>query len=423
MEDIYAVLDIGSATIELLVGEVVNSNLNVLFAKKLPSHGVKKGIVEDDRFLIRDIQKLVQEANEFLECDIKAVGLNIPTIKSKLYQSDSSISLNEGAKVTCEDVVRVLKLATKFKRSKEEEVVSVVPVRFHSDSGATTTAPIGKTSRNLIVDALVMTTQKQLLYPYLAAVEKAGLEVIEICINAYSCAKEAFDAVYLQEGALLIDMGYKTSTISFYKDGYLKYLTVCPVGGYDFTRSIAQNFQISMNQAETYKIKYGSLDYTIGQEDIIHTTYMPDGRKDYTQKDLAKILADTAVEVLNVIKEKIKIIDDNRTYETLSVGGGGELELLDQIAGEVLEAPVRLYRPDIIGIRDMAFVSSVGMIFYMMDRAKVLGPYDRSLVLPDVSATMSMRLKGLTKNKDRHHDVKNTSRFNKLLDTFFSEED
>ena len=47
MNEIYAVLDIGSATIELLVGEVVNSNLHVLFAKKVPSHGVKKGIVED----------------------------------------------------------------------------------------------------------------------------------------------------------------------------------------------------------------------------------------------------------------------------------------------------------------------------------------------------------------------------------------
>ena len=39
------------------------------------------------------------------------------------------------------------------------------------------------------------------------AVEKAGLEVMDICINAFACAKEAFDVVYLQEGALIIDMG------------------------------------------------------------------------------------------------------------------------------------------------------------------------------------------------------------------------
>ena len=75
------------------------------------------------------------------------------------------------------------------------------------------------------------------------AVEKAGLEVMDICINAFACAKEAFDVVYLQEGALIIDVGYKTSTISFYKDGYLKYLTVCSVGGYNLLDQIAQHLQ------------------------------------------------------------------------------------------------------------------------------------------------------------------------------------
>ncbi len=31
------------------------------------------------------------------------------------------------------------------------------------------------------------------------------------------------------------------------------------------------------------------LDYTVGQEDTIHTTELPDGRKDYTQKIFAGI--------------------------------------------------------------------------------------------------------------------------------------
>ena len=35
MKDIYAVLDIGNATVKLLVGEVVSANINVLFAKKM----------------------------------------------------------------------------------------------------------------------------------------------------------------------------------------------------------------------------------------------------------------------------------------------------------------------------------------------------------------------------------------------------
>lgn len=419
MNEIYAVLDIGSATIELLVGEVVNSNLHVLFAKKVPSHGVKKGIVEDDRLLVRDIQALIQEANEFLEGEIKRVGITIPTIRAKLYQSNSSISLNNEIPVTNEDIVRGLQLSKRIKISSKEEVVCVVPVRYHSDSGMTLDAPVGQKTRNLIVDSLVITSRKNILYPYISSVEKAGLEVMDICVNAYACAKEAFDAVYLQEGALIIDIGYKTSTVSFYKDGYLQYLTVCPVGGYNLTRAIAQNLQISMNQAETYKIKYGSLDYTVGQEDIIHTTELPDGRKDYTQKDLALILETATIDILNVIKDKMKMIENSSSYETLIVGGGGELEMLDKVASSVLEGPTRVYRPDIIGIRDMAYVSSVGMIFYMADRAKYLGPYQRSVDMPDISNTMSIRFKGLTKTKEVKEK---TGKFSKILDTFFKED-
>ena len=189
MNEVYAVLDIGSATIELLVGEIMNSNLHVLFSKKVPSHGVKKGIIEDEHLLVNDIKAVVQEANEFLDGEIKAIGLTIPTIRSKLYQSNSTVSLNHEAKITKDDIVRGLKLSTKFKRSSEEEVVCVIPVKFNGDFGISNQPPIGESSRNLIVDTLVITSQKCILYPYIMAVEKAGLEVMDICINAFACAK------------------------------------------------------------------------------------------------------------------------------------------------------------------------------------------------------------------------------------------
>ena len=94
--------------------------------------------------------------------------------------------------------------------------------------------------------------------------------------------------------------------------------------------------------------------------------------------------------------------------------------MLDKVAGNVLEGPVRVYRPDIIGIRDMAFVSAVGMIFYMSDRAKYLGAYETSDILPDISNTMAVKFKGLTKTKDTKEK---TGRFSRLLDTFFGEEE
>ena len=174
MNEVYAVLDIGSASIELLVGEIINSNLHVLFSKKVPSHGVKKGIIEDENLLVNDIKGVVQEANDFLDGEIKAVGLTIPTIRSKLYQSNSSVSLSDHDKISKDDIVRGLKLSTKFKKSHEEEVVCVIPVRFNGDFGISQVPPIGEASRNLIIDTLIITSQKQILLPEHTGGDGAG---------------------------------------------------------------------------------------------------------------------------------------------------------------------------------------------------------------------------------------------------------
>ena len=173
-----------------------------------------------------------------------------------------------------------------------------------------------------------------------------------------------------------------------------------------------------MNQAEAYKIKYGSLDVTKGQNDIIHTTVVEGQKRDYTQQDLADLLNGTAYEVMNKIKEKIDVIDNGGKYETLIVGGGGELERLDTIASEVLECPVRIYRPETIGARDMSLVASIGMIYYLLERKQIVGEYTPSLVLPDITSTMSIRFKGLTKSTPKNQSGK----VSKLLDTFFSED-
>ena len=60
VKKIYASLDIGSSSIKLLVGEVINTNVQVLFASSIPSHGVKKGVIIDEEALKQDIIKLVK---------------------------------------------------------------------------------------------------------------------------------------------------------------------------------------------------------------------------------------------------------------------------------------------------------------------------------------------------------------------------
>lgn len=423
MKDIYAVLDIGSATIKLLVGEVVSANISVLFSKKITSHGVRKGRIEDMSVVVDEIKQLLDAGSQALSAPIQKVALCIPSFHARIYQSDGITKVNSPHdQISSDDVVRALKLSKRFARDREEEIISVIPIGFHLDTKSTTDIPIGQKSASLKADSLVITTRKNLLYSYITAVEKAGVQVLDITIDAYACAKEAFDAVYLQEGAILIDIGYKTSTVSFFEGGYLKYIAQASVGGYDLTKAIAASWQISMDKAEIYKVKYGTCDVNIGDEDIIHTNKDQDKETHYTQKDLSIVLNEAVEDMMKVIKTKIDVINDGRSYETVIVGGGGELPEIDRIASHVLNSVVRTYRPETIGARDMSYVSCLGMIYYLNDRSKIFGEKDASMVLPDISSTMSIRFKGLTKTKPINDNQKKL-KLSQIIENFFVDDE
>lgn len=50
------------------------------------------------------------------------------------------------------------------------------------------------------------------------------------------------------------------------------------------TCAIADAWQISMEQAEIYKVKYGTCENGLGEEDIIHTTIVDGvGKELYTE--------------------------------------------------------------------------------------------------------------------------------------------
>ena len=423
MRNIYAILDIGSATIKLLIGEVVSANINILYSKKVTSHGIKKGKIEDMNTVVSDIKSLVDSASASLGAPVTKVALCIPSFHARIYQSDGITKVNSPVGlISNEDVLRALKLSKRFEKNQDEEIISVIPTAFYLDTKVMNTLPVGQKSNNLKAESLIITTKKKLLYGYITAVEKAGFEVLDITIDAYACAKEAFDAVYLQEGAILIDVGYRSSTVSFFEGGYLKYIAQASVGGYDLTKTIATKWQIPMDKAEIYKVKYGTCDTRVGDEDVIHTTKDQNGVIHYTQKDLSAVLNEAVYNVMEVIKAKIDIIDDGRSYETVIVGGGGELPNIEKVASEVLTSAVRTYRPETIGARDMSFVSCLGMIYYLNDRAKLLGGVEPSVVLPDISSTMSIRFKGLTKSRPLNEN-QTKKKLTSLIENFFSEDD
>lgn len=399
MKDIYVALDIGSASIKIVVAEMLSSNLHVLFAKKNDSSGVKFGLIEDANAVERDVRSLILEAEEALETKIHSVAITIPSTGANIYQGNGKVDFEGSEFISVDNLICCIKESSKLTLDKNEDIVSVIPVKYIHDKKSSFEAPIGVKAKSLSVESMLLSSKKKVLYPFIKTIENLNVHALEMCNDAFSSAKEVFDVVYLQEGAILVDVGFKKTTISYFKDGYMQSLMNCGMGGYSFTKRIAQEFHITMNQAENYKVKYGSLVARSGQDDIIHTTHLNESQKDYTQNDLTEILKDESIKLMEEIKVMLDAIDDVAKKEIVLIGGGSNLVVLKEVAGQVLKSPIRTYKPNNIGARDVCYIPCLGLIYYIMEKSKLAGKYPSSLVLPDITSTMSFRFKGLTKTE------------------------
>lgn len=59
-----------------------------------------------------------------------------------------------------------------------------------------------------------------------------------------------------RQGCVLVDFGADTTTVSVYKGGYLRFLTVIPMGGQNITRDLC-SLQLDEQEAERIKRQYG----------------------------------------------------------------------------------------------------------------------------------------------------------------------
>lgn len=88
--------------------------------------------------------------------------------------------------------------------------------------------------------------------------DKVGIEIAGFIVGPVAAGALVLDEHDRQAGCALVDFGAGTTTLSIYKGGLLRYMTVIPFGGRTITKDV-QELGFIFDSAETYKIRYGKL--------------------------------------------------------------------------------------------------------------------------------------------------------------------
>lgn len=182
--DIYVSLDIGTSTVKVIIGEMVDESLNIIGVGNVKSEGIRKGSIVDIDETVHSIRKAVEQAERMIGMNINHVIVGIAGNHVMLQNCHGVVAVSsENREISDEDVARVMDAAQVISIPPEREIINVIPRQFIVDGLDEINDPRGMIGVRLEMEGTIVTGSKTILHNTLRCVERAGLEITEIVLQ------------------------------------------------------------------------------------------------------------------------------------------------------------------------------------------------------------------------------------------------
>lgn len=375
--EIYVSLDIGTSNVRVIIGEMSNGTMNIIGVGNASSEGIKKGSIVDIDETVQSIRRAVDQAERMVGLSIKQVIVGINGNHVQLQPCHGVVAVSSpDREIGNEDITRVIDAAQVVSIPPEREIIDVIPKQFIVDGLDEINDPRGMIGVRLEMEGTIITGSKTILHNLLRCVERAGLQVGEICLQPLATGSVAISKDEKSLGVCLVDIGGGSATISVFEQGTLQATSVLPVGGEHITNDIAIGLRISSDEADRIKVKHGHA-YIDDASDEERFTIATIGRADSdecSQYELAHIIEPRVEEIFELIYKEVNRLG-YRDFPSGYVLTGGTVMIpgVLELASELLQGNVRVAIPDYLGVREPRYTTGVGLIQFAYKNVKVQG--------------------------------------------------
>lgn len=422
--ELYVSLDIGTSSVKVIIGEMVNDSLNIIGVGNVPSEGLRKGSIVDIDDTVHSIRRAIDQAERMIGMDIRRVIVGITGNHVMLQPTHGVVAVSsENREITDEDVARVIEAAQVVSIPPEREIIDVIPKQFIVDGLDEINDPRGMIGVRLEMEGTIITGSKTILHNILRCVEKAGLEISDITLQPLAAGSFALSKDEKNLGVALIDLGGGSTTIALFEQGGLQATSVLPVGGDHITKDISIGLRTTSEDAEKVKIKYGHAFYDHASEDVVFDVPIigSDQRQQFNQLELSDIIEARVEEIFELVQKELKSMGVNDLPGGYVLTGGvantpGILEL----AQAVFQNRVRIAIPDYIGVREPQYTTAVGLIKFAYKNAKIQGRQMEATVIPQEPKEKRAAKPAQAKSKPvKPQEAKVSTKVKKFFGLFF----
>ncbi|MBS2968885.1 cell division protein FtsA [Metabacillus sp. KIGAM252] len=425
--EIFVSLDIGTSSVKVIIGEMADDALNVIGVGNVKSEGLKKGSIVDIDETVHSIKKAVEQAERMVGIPLKRVVVGVAGNHVHLQDCHGVVAVSsENREIANEDVRRVIEAAQVMSIPPEREIIDVIPRQFIVDGLDEINDPRGMLGVRLEMEGTIITGSKTILHNLLRCVERAGLEITDICLQPLAAGSVALSRDEKNLGVAMIDIGGGSTTIALFEQGHLRSASVLPIGGEHLTKDLSIGLRTATEEAERIKVKHGHAFYDLASPDEVFEVSIigTDQKQQFNQLEISDIIEARLEELFEMVQHELMRLGVRDLPGGFVLTGGtvsmpGVLEL----AQDMLQSSVRIASPDYIGVREPRYMTGVGLIQFAYKNAKIQGRRIGSNVSQEVYAEQAAAVREeqpqRNSSKPKPNEEKKQSKVKKFFGYFF----
>lgn len=328
-------IDLGTSKIVGLLGRKNEQGVvSILASESIPSDTcVKHGVVYNIDEAAGKVKKMINLLENKSGRKIGKVYVSVAGMSLRAIEYTQTKDLGEESEVTFSVIDQMEQQA---RQNKPEFLTnySVVAPEIFLD-GQPTEDPIGKNATIVEGRYRLIVGRPNIKSNLIKCItDKNQLEIAGFIVGPVAAGAIVLDEADKQAGCALVDFGAGTTTLSIYKEGLLRYMSVIPFGGRTITKDI-QELGFVDTSAEAYKIKYGR----VGKDKNKQSTQS----SDVDVKELNKVIQLREEEIiLNVINQiKESGYADQLESGIIVIGGASQLKGLLEFVEEKTQLSVK----------------------------------------------------------------------------------
>ena len=400
---VITAIDLGTEKCVTIIAAVdeETGELKVVGVSVVPAKGMKRSVIVDLDQVLAAISQSLDSAERMAGFDVRSAYLAVSGthITSKNSKGVVAVAAPD-QEITATDVERVIEAARAISLPADQRIMHVIPRDFKVDSQEGIKDPVGMTGVRLESEAHIITGMTTSLKNLEKVINDLGLEVDGFVFAGLAASEVVLTETEKELGAVVVDMGAGTTSLSAYVDGALDYSGAVPVGARHITQDIALGCRISLDSAEKIKILLSNTDDESMRPQPGETKEeLMKRRKKADKIDLAAYGIHEGVDTLSRrtmiegimvprMKEIFELIaDDLDKHEVLGktpagiilCGGGAHTIGIVEVAKRVLNLPVRIGVPPVLqglvsDIQGPAYAVSIGLLEYGKTRGSAIVP-------------------------------------------------